>query len=190
MKDEIYSANSDIQKTATVIAETIVKNISGGAVVPEPAIADAGKVVGVDANGDYELQTPRTDAQVKALAKDEVEGATSGTIVDALGLNAQGKLVKGALPSGGTKLYRHILPMTSQGTPVGNLQVFNNSNVVINNSNILNSLMNAISFYVYTNERKTIITSYDASEQYFEYSDTGGAYDEIIFGSDTVTELQ
>lgn len=50
----------------------------------------------------------KTDSEIKALAKAEVEDAESGTIVDALGLDGNGGLVKGAV-SGGTKLYKHSI---------------------------------------------------------------------------------
>ena len=53
-----------------------------------------------------------TDAEVKALAKDEVESASSGTIQDALGLDSSGNLVKGSV-SGGSKLYKHYISITN-----------------------------------------------------------------------------
>ena len=47
-----------------------------------------------------------TQTQVDARVKAVVEGATSGTIDSVLGLDTNGKLVKGTI-SGGTQLYRH-----------------------------------------------------------------------------------
>ena len=44
-----------------------------------------------------------------------VNSATSGTIVDALGLNSEGNLVKGTI-SGGTKLYNHNVYLTASTT--------------------------------------------------------------------------
>lgn len=49
-----------------------------------------------------------TDTEVKALAKEEVESASSGTLADVLGLDSGGNLVKGAV-SGGVKLYLHTV---------------------------------------------------------------------------------
>ena len=54
------------------------------------------------------LNQTQVDARVKAV----VEGATSGTIADVLGLDSEGKLVKGSI-SGGTKLYIHQIYITA-----------------------------------------------------------------------------
>lgn len=47
----------------------------------------------------------KSDAEIKALAKEEVESASSGTVQDVLGLDSGGNLVKG-VASGG-KVYAH-----------------------------------------------------------------------------------
>lgn len=49
------------------------------------------------------------DKQVEEVATTLIEGAESGTFEDVLGLDSNGKLVKGAV-SGGTKLYKHSFP--------------------------------------------------------------------------------
>ena len=59
----------------------------------------------------------------------DVEGAESGTIVDALGLDAQGKLVKGTA-GGGTKLYRH--EVVSSNSSARKLYLINNISTPIN----------------------------------------------------------
>lgn len=51
------------------------------------------------------------DKQVTTL----IEGAESGTIEDALGLDSNGKLVKGAV-SGGTQLYAHLITLWEDDT--------------------------------------------------------------------------
>ena len=58
-----------------------------------------------------------TDAEIKALAKEEVESASSGTIVDSLGLDGNGDLVKGAV-SAGIKLYRHYFTIANTAETV------------------------------------------------------------------------
>lgn len=45
-----------------------------------------------------------TDAEIKALAKAEVESASAGTIADSLGLDASGNLVKGSIEA---ECYQH-----------------------------------------------------------------------------------
>lgn len=88
---------------------------SEGIELPVPEASDDGKIVGVNAQGKYVL---------KPSVKEQVEdGAESGTIVDALGLDEDGKLVKGAVSGGGTKLYKHIL---NDGTT--SLELINTSN--------------------------------------------------------------
>ncbi len=52
------------------------------------------------------------DKTPNLLEVQNVEDAPSGTIQDALGLDSNGDLVKGTI-SGGTKLYRHVLALTS-----------------------------------------------------------------------------
>lgn len=72
--------------------------------IPEPE--DDEKIVGVNVQGKYVL---------KPSVKEQVEGAQSGTIVDALGLNEDGELVKGAI-GGGTKLYKHTVSLDAYPT--------------------------------------------------------------------------
>lgn len=56
-----------------------------------------------------------------------IEGAESGTIVDALGLNGEGKLVKGTISGGGTKLYYHSIKIQyGSEYEVYNLEVVTN----------------------------------------------------------------
>lgn len=64
-----------------------------------------------------------TDDEVKVLAKAEVESATAGTIVDALGLDSEGHLVKGQASGGGLKLYKHSINLQGTGSGTVNIQV-------------------------------------------------------------------
>lgn len=48
----------------------------------------------------------KSDADIKALAKEEIESASAGTPVNVIGLDSNGNMIKGSV-SGGTKLYRH-----------------------------------------------------------------------------------
>lgn len=92
-----------------------------GIELPAPSVASAGKIVGVSEEGKYELE----DAPVNP------EDAQSGTIQDALGLDSQGKLVKGAV-SGGTKLYRHTFGMTMNNTSYA-VQIISNKSTAYAN---------------------------------------------------------
>lgn len=105
-----------------------------------------------------------SESDVKALAKESVESATSGTIASGgvLGLNSSGKLVKGSI-SGGTQLYKHLLTSLSMtgyvgGTftsPTGSdsvygLCIINNSNTKIaNSSNFVDALKGCVSIKGY-----------------------------------------
>lgn len=55
-----------------------------------------------------DVVTIPSDDEIKVLAKEAIEATSEGTIQDALGLDAQGNLVKGSI-SAGTKLYKHLL---------------------------------------------------------------------------------
>ncbi len=50
-----------------------------------------------------------TDEMVEEKAVEAVEGAETGTLANALGLDSNGKLVKGAIAGGGVKLYCALL---------------------------------------------------------------------------------
>ena len=135
----------------------------------------------------------------------DVEGAQSGTIVDALGLNAQGKLVKGAI-GGGTKLYKHRCVIT--GTGGGNIFVIVNNRINdLTISSLQDSLRGAttvstvISRYIEKNTRLydivgesstgTTYTFYGISYDGANISYQSGNFN-ITGGSsvtDTVTEL-
>lgn len=52
-----------------------------------------------------------------------VEDAQSGTSISMLGLDSDGKVVKSAIPSSGTKLYRHSLTISAFGTLTNSITV-------------------------------------------------------------------
>lgn len=91
----IYGYNLEVTNEDVVT----ISQDSEGIELPVPEASDDGKIVGVNVQGKYVL---------KPSVEDQVAQAQSGTIQDVLGLDSQGKLIKGAV-SGGTKLYLHTL---------------------------------------------------------------------------------
>lgn len=77
-------------------------------------------------------------SDVKALAKEEVEDAPSGTIQDALGLNSSGELVKGSV-SGGTQLYRHNIHFSTND----NIYIYSTDNTQISSVVGVNDAINS-----------------------------------------------
>lgn len=141
-----------------------------------------------------------TDAEVKALAVDAVEEATSGTIQDSLGLDSNGNLVKGqASGGGGIKLYRHLLACSGDF----NYLVTSKSNTVItswsdvlNNDSVIKIQYNGKGSSMYVDG--TCLISRTAGQIYLSsnsYNSTlGGNYvgwrTAPSITSDTVTEVQ
>lgn len=92
-------------------------------------IADVDKVAGEVAKAEEgtivdTLGLDEDGGLVKGIIPN-VENAEDGTIVDVLGLDGNGKLVKGTI-SGGTKLYKHTLTLSGLGFK---LEVISNTNV-------------------------------------------------------------
>lgn len=75
----------------------VVTENADGIELPKPTAEDNGSIVGVSIQGKYVL---------KPSVEEQVAQAPSGTIVNVLGLDSEGGLVKGTI-SGGTKLYLH-----------------------------------------------------------------------------------
>ena len=137
-----------------------------GIELPAPAVIDAGKIVGVNAQGKYELQE-----QVP-----NVEDAEAGTIQDTLGLDSQGKLVKGAI-SGGTKLYLHTISYQSKTIKVITTRSTNYNNL----SNILLD-SNKVYMEIGTSSVKSpIIALKDAG---------GGSVSAYYYDGSNITSLQ
>lgn len=142
-----------------------------------------------------------SETQIKGFAKDEVESAQSGTIVDALGLNADGELVKGAVSGGGTKLFKHDLKCLEIGSgPVFNLVIVNDYPNVISAESSIESLTKILLFAMSTSGRRYIELSginsplqYATIKGYYLDTSDNTIKDETFTYnpnySDTVTEL-
>ena len=91
------------------------------------------------------------DKTPNLLELQNVEDAPDGTINKALGLDSNGDLVKGII-SGGTKLYKHKLSMTTNFSVGGStitylvLCLVKNDNVVIDRNNMSTKLNGVLSF--------------------------------------------
>lgn len=157
--------------------------------LPYSTSEDADKIVGVSAEGKYVL---------KPSVKEQVEGgAEAGTIVDALGLDSDGKLVKGAV-SGGTKLYKHELVLEGGGGQQGTMEVISTSATPYDASNYVtlgqhNELR--ISMNISSVSMVFILGCQEDSNQLgvtFVIHSSGSTtvnYTTFTFVSDTVTEI-
>ena len=65
----------------------------------------------------------KTDAEIKSLAVDAVEEATSGTVAEIIGLDSSGNMVKGSAPSGGGDILEQDNVVYGTGRTIG--EVFN-----------------------------------------------------------------
>ena len=90
--------------------------------------------------------SPIVEDVAEEVAKDVIESPESGTIADVLGLDSEGKLVKGSV-GGGTKLYKHYLTLKFPNKTIGDTTVntlvttlITNSSNVISASNLASEL--------------------------------------------------
>ena len=120
---EVTNLPATGEEDTIYLSDTNIVDVTDDTVtVPVSEVADAGKVIQVGSTGEYELGELPPD----------VENAQSGTIQDVLGLDASGKLVKGAV-SGGTKLYMHKIRLTKGD--VSEIYIISNSNTEITYNN-------------------------------------------------------
>ena len=68
--------------------------------------------------------------------KEVIESASAGTIVDALGLDSNGDLVKGSVGGGGVQLYRHNITIVSGQLSATLILVSTSGDVISDNGNL------------------------------------------------------
>lgn len=132
-----------------------------------------------------------TDAEVKALAVDAVEEATSGTVADVIGLDSQGHMVKGAVSGGGgTKLYRHAFGMSINGTYYA-VQIISNKSTAYANPRDAFDDAKAVERKLGTGSAWATVLAYVSTKVYFY--DTTSIVNRTVpsteIDTDTITEL-
>ena len=98
-------------------------------------------------------------------AIDEVNpaNAESGTIVDVLGLDSDGKVVKGAVSGGGTKIYKHSVYVTDYDVYSYNFVVYSKTATQYASlTAFINDLANMINGYLIETSGNAIILNADS----------------------------